>query len=285
MHSVACSLLAAAFFFGGFAEAASVIAPSPASADVRVAYRTAEVDGIHIFYRESGPRDPAHARLSHIVAHVPGSYSGARGPLSRDRAGLPGLRLQRFPDAKRFHYSFDSYARMMERFTRHIGLYRYALYIQDYGAPVGLRLALLAPERVTALIVQNGNAYQEGLSKDWDPLRAYWRDPSPANREKLRGWLTADGIRLQYAAGLSADQAAQLSPDTWTLDWALLTRPGNIDVQLDLFGDYQTNVALYPEFQAFLRERRPLPVDAIPDPLGRTSDHPDYLSGAGAAGS
>ena len=144
----------------------------------------------------------------------------------------------------------------MDRFTEVVGARRYALYIQDYGAPIGLRMALAHPERVTALIVQNGNAYAEGLSAGWDPLRAYWQSPTAQNRERLRGWLTAEGIRQQYVAGVPEHLHVRFSPDTWTLDWSLLQRPGNIDVQLDLFGDYQHNVALYPRFQQMFRERQ-----------------------------
>jgi pimeloyl-ACP methyl ester carboxylesterase len=130
------------------------------------------------------------------------------------------------------------------------------MYIQDYGAPIGLRMALRHPERLTALIVQNGNAYAEGLSAGWDPLKSYWQEPTPENRAKLRGWLTAEGIREQYVAGVPMQSVSLFSPDTWTLDWALLQRPGNIDVQLDLFGDYRHNVELYPRFQQMFRERR-----------------------------
>lgn len=169
----------------------------------------------------------------------------------------PGFGNSEFPDPYEFSYTFESYAQLLEGFTRAAGLDRYALYLQDYGAPIGLRLALLAPERVTALVIQNGNAYEEGLSRDWDPLKAYWQDPSPARRAALRGWLTAEGVRAQYTAGLPPSLVEQLSPDTWTLDWSLLNRPGNIDIQLDLFGDYRTNVALYPAFQLFFRERQP----------------------------
>jgi pimeloyl-ACP methyl ester carboxylesterase len=169
----------------------------------------------------------------------------------------PGFGHSVFLDAKSFHYSFANDARVIHQFAQAIGFQRYALYIQDYGAPEGLRLALLSPERVTALITQNGNAYEEGLSGESEPLRAFWREPTLANREKLRGWLNLDGTRLQYAAGLPASLLELLSPDTWSLDWTLLNRPGNIDVQLDLFGAYQSNVELYPKFQAFFRERRP----------------------------
>jgi pimeloyl-ACP methyl ester carboxylesterase len=147
---------------------------------------------------------------------------------------------------------------VLEAFTRQLRLDRYALYIQDYGAPVGLRLALMHPERVTALVVQNGNAYEEGFdASSWAPLRAYWREPTPANRERLRGWLTADGVRQQYLAGVPVPLHARFSPDTWSLDWARLSRPENLDAQLDLFGDYATNVALYPRFQQFFRDWRP----------------------------
>lgn len=169
----------------------------------------------------------------------------------------PGFGNSDFPDPVQFRYSFESYARIIDKFTQAIGLSRYALYIQDYGSPIGLRLALIAPDRVTALIVQNGNAYEEGLSKEWDPIKAYWCEPTSANRAKLRGWLNPEGIRLQYIAGVPESQIPFLTPDTWMLDWSLLSRPGNIDVQLDLFRDYQTNVGLYPEFHAFFRECRP----------------------------
>ncbi|HYC94508.1 MAG TPA: alpha/beta hydrolase [Sphingomicrobium sp.] len=134
---------------------------------------------------------------------------------------------------------------------------RYAIYIQDYGAPVGLRLALERPHAIAALITQNGNAYEEGLSPLWAPLKVYWADPSTTNREALRGWLNEAGVRLQYAAGVADEQVERLAPDSWQLDWQLMQRPGNIDMQLDLFGDYRTNVELYPRFQQFFRASQP----------------------------
>ena len=169
----------------------------------------------------------------------------------------PGFGFSEFPDRDRFDYSFAGYADLIARFTDALRLDSYGLYIQDYGAPIGLRLAMKRPDRVRFLIVQNGNAYDEGLSSGWDPLKAYWKAPSPANREKLKGWLGADGTKLQYTAGLTPQQVELLSPELWALDWALLRRPGNIELQLDLFGDYASNVALYPRFQAWLREHRP----------------------------
>lgn len=236
-------------------------AAQAAAPDVRVSYHRTEVDGVQIFYREAGPRDAPAVLLLHGFPTSSHMYRELIPALS-DRYRVvapdyPGFGQSDFPPPGRYRYSFESFARTLDGFTRRIGLRRFALYVQDYGAPVGLRLALLGPERITALIVQNGNAYEEGLSPAWDPLKAYWREPSPANREKLRGWLTADGLRGQYAAGLTSEQEAKLSPDTWTLDWALLSRPGNVDVQLDLFADYRTNVDLYPEFQRFFREHRP----------------------------
>lgn len=229
--------------------------------DALVHYRTVSIEGVRVFYREAGPKDAPVVLLlhgfpasSHMFRHLIPALSDRYHIVAPD---YPGFGFSDFPGPERFHYSFESFAHIMERFTHALGLGRYAIYIQDYGAPVGLRLALLAPKRVTALIVQNGNAYDEGLSSGWDPLKTYWREPTLANREKLRGWLTADGVREQYTAGLLPEQVERISPDNWTLDWQRLSRPGNIDMQLDLFGDYQTNVALYSKFQRFFRERRP----------------------------
>lgn len=193
-----------------------------------VAHRTVSVDGLSIFYREAGPPDAPAVLLLHGFPSSSFMYRNLMQPL----------------------------ARTMDRFTEVVGARRYALYIQDYGAPIGLRMALAHPQRVTALIVQNGNAYAEGLSSGLDPLRAYWQSPTSPNREGLRGWLTAEGIRQQYVAGVPEHLVERFSPDTWTLDWSLLQRPGNIDVQLDLFGDYQHNIALYPRFQQMFRERQ-----------------------------
>lgn len=224
-------------------------------------YRTADIDGLKLFYREAGLADAPALLLLH---GFPTSSHMFRDliPALADRYRVvapdyPGFGYSDFPDRQQFPYGFATYAEIIDKFTQAIGLSRYALYVQDYGAPVGLRLALRAPERITGLIVQNGNAYEEGLSDAWAPIKAYWRDSSPANRDKLRHWLTLDGTRQQYTAGLSDAQLELISPDSWMLDWSLLSRPGNIDLQLDLFGDYRTNVALYPQFQAFFREHRP----------------------------
>ena len=233
---------------------------SPAAA-ARVRHHTVAVDDVEIFFREAGPGDAPAVLLmhgfpssSHMFRHLIPALADRYHVIAPD---YPGFGQSSFPDRARFAYTFERLARVMDGFTRALGLEHYALYIQDYGSPVGLRLALAHPERVAVLIVQNGNAYEEGLSEEWGPLRAYWREPTPANRDRLRAWLNAEGIRLQYVAGVPEAQVPLFSPDTWTLDWALLSRPGNIDAQLDLFYDYRTNVALYPKFHEFFRAHRP----------------------------
>ena len=169
----------------------------------------------------------------------------------------PGFGHSEFPDPGQFEYSFESIASLLDAFVEALGLNEYALYVQDYGAPLGFRLALLHPERIRALVIQNGNAYEEGLSPDWDPLKAYWNQRTPENRERLRRWLNPEGIRLQYAAGLPDRLIPFLDPDSWMLDWSSIQRPGNIEMHLDLFADYRRNIELYPEFQRFFRERQP----------------------------
>ncbi|HYF39858.1 MAG TPA: alpha/beta hydrolase [Gemmatimonadales bacterium] len=226
-----------------------------------VRHRQVTVDGIEIFYREAGPEDAPVLLLLHGFPSSSHMFRHLLPQLQRDyrliAPDYPGFGQSEFPSPAEFSYTFENLAGVMQRFIRTIRLDRYALYIQDYGAPVGLRLALADPERITGLVVQNGNAYEEGLSRDWDPLRDYWRHPTQANRERLRTWLDPEGIRQQYVAGVP-DRLLQLfSPDTWTLDWARLSRPGNLDAQLDLFYDYRTNLELYPAFHEFFRRFQP----------------------------
>jgi pimeloyl-ACP methyl ester carboxylesterase len=226
-----------------------------------VHHRKVGVDGVEIFYREAGRRNaPAILLLhgfpssSHMFRHLIPALADRYRLVAPD---YPGFGFSQFPAADEFDYSFGNYARLMGEFADAVGLDRFALYIQDYGAPIGLRLALARSRSITALITQNGNAYEEGLSAGWDPLKAYWRDPTPQRREQLKGWLGADGLRLQYTAGVRGEQLERLAPDTWALDWAHLSRPGNEDIQIGLFGDYRHNVALYPEIQAWFRQARP----------------------------
>jgi pimeloyl-ACP methyl ester carboxylesterase len=168
---------------------------------------------------------------------------------------LPGFGNTVSPPRGQFDYTFDNLARVIGGFVDAIGLRRHALYVFDYGAPTGFRLAAKYPDRITAIISQNGNAYEEGLSNGWDPIRAYWRDASPANREALRQFLKPETTIWQYTHGVPDTTA--VSPDGYSLDNFYLSRPGAADVQLDLFGDYKSNVALYPTFQHYLRTNRP----------------------------
>ncbi|MDE1996715.1 MAG: alpha/beta hydrolase, partial [Rhizobiaceae bacterium] len=181
-------------------------------------------------------------------------------PLLADRfhivaPDLPGFGQSDMRPREQFTYTFDNIATVIERFTEVIGFDRFAVYVFDYGAPTGFRLAMRHPERITAIISQNGNAYEEGLSDGWSPIRAYWQDPSEANREALRMMLTPEVTRWQYTHGVP--DAAAVSPDGLSLDNFYMARPGAADIQLDLFGDYKSNVALYPAFQSYFRTHKP----------------------------
>jgi pimeloyl-ACP methyl ester carboxylesterase len=168
---------------------------------------------------------------------------------------LPGFGFSDAPDRAAFPYTFQNLATVIDRFTDTVGLTRYSLYVFDYGAPVGFRLALAHPERIAAIISQNGNAYEEGLSEGWNPIQKYWREPTLENREALREFLKPEAIQSQYLYGVP--DPTLLAPESYELDSALLSRPGNDDIQLDLFLDYASNVALYPKFQEYFRSRRP----------------------------
>lgn len=240
-------------------------APAAAEADpLTPRFRSVEADGLRVFYRSAGRPDAPVLLLLHGFPSASHMFRDLI-PRLADRfrviaPDLPGFGLTEVPPERGYAYSFAALAETMARFTEALGLARYALYVFDYGAPVGLRMALRNPERVAALVSQNGNAYEEGLSRAWSPIQAYWRDPSPANREALRQFLTPAITRFQYEEGVP--DRSLISPDGWRLDQAGLDRPGNAEIQLDLFRDYAGNVALYPRFQAFLRESR-VPVLAV----------------------
>ena len=224
-----------------------------------IRYRTADVDGLKIFYRESGAADAPALLLLHGFPSASHMFRDLI-PLLADRfhiiaPDLPGFGQSDMPPRSKFTYTFDRVADVIDRFTEVIGLKRFALYVFDYGAPTGFRIAAKHPERITAIISQNGNAYEDGLSDGWTPIRAYWQDPSQANRDALRAFLAPETTRWQYSHGV-ADTSA-ISPDGWSLDNFYLARPGADDIQLDLFGDYKSNVALYPAFQTYFRNRKP----------------------------
>jgi pimeloyl-ACP methyl ester carboxylesterase len=222
-------------------------------------HRTIRIDGVDIFYREAGP---AGAPVVLLLHGFPTSSYMFRNliPALADRYRViapdyPGFGHSGTPDRAEFNYSFARYAELTDRLMDRLGAKRYALYVQDYGAPVGYRLALAHPERISALVIQNGNAYEEGLEEFWNPIKAYWNDDSKANREALRSGLTPAATKSQYVDGVR--DPSRIAPESWVLDQALLDRPGIDEIMLDLFKDYGTNVALYPKFQAFFRTHRP----------------------------
>jgi len=219
----------------------------------------ATVDGIKIFYREAGPKNAPTILLlhgfptsSHMFRNLIPALAGHYHVVAPD---VPGFGFSQAPGRGQFRYTFENLARTISHFTETVGLARYAIYIFDYGAPVGLRLALQHPERITAVISQNGNAYEEGLSQGWNPIQKYWKEPTAENREALRAFLTPEATRSQYLHGVPDEKL--VAPESWELDSALLARPGNHDIQLDLFLDYASNVSRYPDFQAYFRASRP----------------------------
>jgi pimeloyl-ACP methyl ester carboxylesterase len=222
-------------------------------------FQDATIDGTKIFYREAGPKTAPTILLLH---GFPTSSHMFRDliPALADRyhvvaPDLPGFGFSDTPERKQFRYTFEHLAKIIGSFTQAIGLDRYAIYVFDYGAPVGLRLALAHPERITAIISQNGNAYEEGLSEGWNPIQKYWKDPSAENRAALREFLKPEATRWQYLHGVK--DSTLVAPEAYELDSALLARPGNDEIQLDLFLDYASNVALYPKFQEYFRATRP----------------------------
>ncbi|WP_431633853.1 alpha/beta fold hydrolase [Dyella sp. KULCS107] len=222
-------------------------------------YRSTDVDGFNVFYREAGR--PGAPKL--LLLHgFPSSSHMFRDliPLLADRfhivaPDLPGFGQSAMPPRDGFSYTFDHLAQVIDRFTEVVGFDRFVVYVFDYGAPVGLRIAMKHPERIAGIVSQNGNAYVEGLSEGWNPIQAYWSDPSQKNRDALRAFLAPEATCWQYVHGVPDE--SQISPDGIALDNHYLARPGSDEIQLDLFGDYQSNVALYPVFQAYFRTHRP----------------------------
>jgi pimeloyl-ACP methyl ester carboxylesterase len=224
-----------------------------------IAYRTADVDGFTMFYREAGPADAPTLVLLHGFPSASHQFRELI-PLLADRfhvvaPDLPGFGKSDMPARDDFTYTFDHLADVTDRWTEVLGLGRFALYVFDYGAPVGFRIAARHPERIAAIITQNGNAYEEGLSDGWNPIRAYWKEPSQANRDAIRMLLDPQTTIWQYTHGVP--DTARVGPDGYGLDNYYLARAGADEIQLDLFLDYASNVAMYPEFHEYFRASRP----------------------------
>ena len=219
-----------------------------------------EADGVRVFYRAAGDPDAPVVLLLH---GFPASSFMFRELIPRLASeyrviapDLPGFGFTQVPAERKYVYSFDRLAATLNAFTQALKLRRCALYVFDYGAPTGFRLAMAHPDRITAIVSQNGNAYEEGLGDSWGPIRKYWAEPSAENRETIRrNILTLDGTRWQYTHGVSDPES--IPPESWTLDAALLERPGNKEIQLDLFLDYASNIRLYPAFQDYFRKAHP----------------------------
>ena len=224
-----------------------------------VKYRAADADGFQVFYREAGPAAAPKVLLLHGFPSA-GHMFRDLIPLLADRyhvvaPDLPGFGQSDMPPRQSFDYTFDNIARVIDRFTEIVGFDRFAVYVFDYGAPTGFRLAVRHPERITSIISQNGNAYEEGLSEGWNPIRTYWQNPTDDNRKALRDFLTPQAVHWQYTHGVS--DPSIVSPDGQNLDNYYMARPGADEVQLDLFADYKSNVALYPKFQDYFRTHKP----------------------------
>lgn len=269
-HRLFSKLLALAAVAASFACAAAESraqdgggrAPSAApgrQAAGRVRHQTVKIDGLDIFYREAGSRENPTVLLLH---GFPTSSQMFRNLMPRLAAryhvvapDYPGYGQSSAPPVDKYAYTFDNLADVVDKFTQALRLTRYSLYVMDYGAPVGYRLAAKHPERVQALVVQNGNAYDEGLREFWDPIRAYWKERTEKNAEPLKKILTLEGTKWQYTNGVR--DVSAISPDTWTTDQYLLDRPGNNEIQLQLFYDYGSNPPLYPKWQEYFRKHQP----------------------------
>ncbi|MDZ4792446.1 MAG: alpha/beta hydrolase [Hyphomicrobiales bacterium] len=243
-------------YLTGSARAETAIAVNE---NLRVRYKTVKIDGLEVFYSEAGPKDAPALLLLH---GFPSSSHMFRDliPLLADKYRVvapdyPGFGSTTQPPREQYKYTFENLYKTMDGFIKAVGLTKFAIYVQDYGGPIGFRIASRQPERVTAIIVQNSNAYDVGLAPIWNPIRAYWAEDTKERREALREFLKERTTVFQYSEGVP--DKALINPDAWKHDQAGLDRPGNDEIQLDLFGDYRTNLALYPEFQKYFREKQP----------------------------
>ncbi len=242
------------------AQVASAKANVPSLPGVpEISVHRIQADGVNIFYREAGPQNGPVLLLLHGFPTSSFQYRELM-PLLADRyrviaPDLPGFGFTDVPTERNYSYSFENIAGTIQAFTEALNLTKFALYVFDYGAPTGFRMALRHPERITAIISQNGNAYEQGLGDAWAPIRRYWTDPTQANRSAVRDLLTPEGLKSQYVTGVPHPELVK--PEGYTLDAAMIARPGNMDIQLDLFLDYANNVKLYPEFQKYFRTAKP----------------------------
>jgi pimeloyl-ACP methyl ester carboxylesterase len=235
-------------------------AADPQSGVSSTSIEKVEADGVRVFYRAAGDPNAPVVLLLHGFPSSSFMFRELIPRLADDyrviAPDLPGFGFTEIPAERKYVYSFDGLALTIEAFTRALSLNHYAIYVFDYGAPTGFRLAMAHPERVTAIVSQNGNAYEEGLGDAWGPIRKYWASPTAEKRDVIRkNVLTLEGTRWQYSYGVADPET--VPPESYTLDWALLQRPGNIEIQLDLFLDYASNVKLYPKFQEYFRKAKP----------------------------
>jgi pimeloyl-ACP methyl ester carboxylesterase len=272
------------FFAKGATALAATAVPASAAAlktqpnGIAVTHvKRVQADGVSVFYREAGSVDAPVVLLLHGFPTSSFQYRELIPRLADTyrviAPDLPGFGFTEVPAERKYVYTFDNLAKTIEAFVEALGLKKYALYVFDYGAPTGFRLAMAHPERVTAIVSQNGNAYEEGLGDAWAPIQRYWREPTLANRNAIRPGLTPEGMKHEYSVGIAHPE--RIAPEGYTLDGALLQRPGNVDIQLDLFLDYANNVKLYPAFQEYFRTSKP-PLLAI------WGEHDLYFIPAGA---
>lgn len=228
----------------------------------KVFHKTMDVEGLNIFYREAGnPADPA-ILLMHGYPNSSFLFRKLMPVLAAENyyviaPDFPGFGYSSYPTVEAFQYTFENYSNIISSFAEKKQLKKFALYLHDYGSVIGMRVALMHPEKITALIFQDSNAYEEGLGKEWDACKAYWDNPTKENREKIGDFLNEESARQQYLAGVPEDQIPLFSPDTWTLDWTLMNRPGHIESLFSLFEDYKTNREYFPKFQEFFRSAQP----------------------------
>lgn len=223
--------------------------------------RSVNVDGIDIFYREAGNKNRPSILLLHGFPTSSVMFKNLMTALS-DKFHMvapdyPGFGFSAFPDKGTFAYSFSNIAVYINKFTDTIGLASFTIYLHDYGCPIGLRLCVDHPEKIERIIVQNGNAYDEGIGSAWDETKDYWQNPTPEKKKKVSAFLSEEGVKMQYTAGVTEESVSKISPELWMLDWDLMKRPGNIDMQFELNCDFQDNIKMFPVFQAYFRKHQP----------------------------